>query len=397
MSDYGRKQRILVLHSDTMMLGALTGILKGDQTLEIYQARSVMEGIRLAQETTPDLIICHCPAMEDCIAFCRQIKSEREFSPPVFLLLSDRTETQDIGRGLEQGVDDYIEKSMCSQILLPKVRSLLHTRSLRGELGEKEKRLEEANELLKKNFNELTAILLKILEVRIPGASDRAEVAKKIAEFITHRLIIEDDKRKNVILASLLHEIGKVGLPDNIVGMHYNTMSAASISLFQQYTTVGSMVISTITGFKDAADAVYHQLENYDGTGFPDGLMGDEIPVAAKILRAIVFQEDLYTQGHSTEDMIDRIRVAMHTILDQKIANPLIEFLIEQKRKPDANKIKIPIDELMPGMVIAEDVYASSGIKLVPKGLKLQEKMLAVLMNRNREDPIIGGVYIVTG
>ncbi len=250
--------------------------------------------------------------------------------------------------------------------------------------------------MLERNFRELTAILLKILEVRVPGASDRASLAKNAVEFLSEKFNFVKEKRKSLIFAALLHEIGKVGLPDDIVGKHYNKLPAAFLPTFQQYTTVGSMVISTMTGFKEAADAVYRQLENYDGTGFPDGLMGEEIPIDGRILRAIVFQEELHAEGCSLEEMIDKIRVAMHTILDQRIANPLIEFLLEQNRKPDTNKLKIPLDELKAGMVIADDVYASSGVKLLPKGVRLQEKMLNVLMGRNREDPIIGGVYIVT-
>jgi len=155
------------------------------------------------------------------------------------------------------------------------------------------------------------------------------------------------------------------------------------------------MVISTITGYKDSADFVYHQLENNDGSGFPDGHTGEEIPVGAKILRAIVFAEELHSQGLVTEEVVDHIRLSMHTILDQTIANLLIEFLVAENSK-STDKEKIPIDELAAGMVLAEDVYGASGIKLLPKGVLLQEKILALLRERNATDAIVGGVYVVT-
>ena len=86
----------------------------------------------------------------------------------------------------------------------------------------------------------------------------------------------------------------------------------------------------------------------------------------------------------------------MHTILDQTIANLLIEFVIAESRNRSTDKEKVPIDELAAGMVLAEDVYGASGIKLLPKGVRLQEKMLALLRERNATDAIVGGVYIVT-
>jgi len=156
------------------------------------------------------------------------------------------------------------------------------------------------------------------------------------------------------------------------------------------------MVISTVTGYKEAADAVYHQLENLDGSGFPDELMGEEIPIGARILRAIVFHEELRALGTPAEGIIEQIRSAIHSVLDQRIANLLIEFLITGEHPMETNEIKMAIDDLAPGMVVAEDVFAASGVKLLPKGVELQEKTLALLRERNEIDPIIGGVYVVS-
>ena len=273
----------------------------------------------------------------------------------------------------------------------------MRSRALWEELAEDKKQVERANEQLERNFKELTSILLKILEVRIPGASDRAELAKSAVEFLSRKLALTPEHQKILTFAALLHELGKVGLPDEVANQRLITIQAASARIFQQYATVGSMILMTVTGFKESADDVYHQLENYDGSGFPDGLMGDEIPLGSKFLRAVVFAEEWYAQGLSTEAVTEKMRLAMHTVLDPKVANPLIEFLVERSRKDHKGKLKVPVDGLKAGMVIADDVHASSGIKLLPKGVRLQDKMIALLMERNQTDPIVGGVYIVVG
>jgi len=393
-----KKPTILVVNDDLPAPGAIEDILKRDGAFDVCLAHSVSEGIRIAREIKPDLLICFWKAFGNFIDICRQIQNDTDPFPPAFLILSDGADGTDIVRCLELGADDYIDSSLCYQVLIPKVRCLLSTRSLSEELRDQQIQLEEMNALYErnfKNFKQLTSILLGILEIRIPGAKDRAETAKTIAEYLSDRLGIESGKRQNIIFGAIIHELGKIGLPDEIVGKHSNTVSAEMLTVFQNYTTIGAVIISTMTGYRESAEAVHHQLENYDGSGFPDGLIANDINVGARILRAIVFQEDLQARGFSAEDIIVRIRLAMHTIIDTKIANLLIEFLQERNEKPDSKRLKISLDELKEGMMIAEDVYAASGIKLVPKGVRVREKMLAIIIERNKMDPIIGGVYII--
>jgi response regulator RpfG family c-di-GMP phosphodiesterase len=393
----GQGFRIVLVCNDPEACGAIEDILKSDETFEVYCASNGSDAMRLAGEIEADLIICRGQEYGTCID-CHGEAGEDTNSllAPLFLLLAEGASARDIARSLEDGADDFIEKHAYEEILLPKIRSLVQKRRLQRNLWRNEKRLHEANDLLERNFRELTTILLKILEVRVPGASDRAETAKAIADFLTQRLGLRDEKRKHIIFAALLHEIGKIGLPDDVACKHFCNLTAQLVPVFQQHVTVGSMVISTITGYREAAEAVYHQLQNWDGSGFPGELMGDEIPIGAKILRAIVFQEEIRVEGLSSGGIAERIRSAMHSILDQRIANLLIEFFSIHNHEADINEVKVPIDELVPGMVIAEDVFAASGVKLLPKGIQLQEKTLGLLLERNEIDPIIGGVYVVS-
>jgi len=394
MSFPGTGSRILLVADSSPAFARVAEILKSDESLRMQLISDTERAAQCIAADEPDIVICRCRAYEALSQASLDNEGDRVFSP-FFLLLSRGTDGREIAMGLERGAHDYIEESLYTETLLPKLRSLLTRKRLREELWKEEKRLAEANELLDRNFKELTAILLKILEIRIPGAADRAETAKAMGEFFGQRLGFEDEKRRHLIFAALLHEIGKIGLPDEAICKHGCTLPTALLPLYQQYATVGSMVISTITGYKDSADFVYHQLENYDGSGFPDGLMGEEISVGSRILRAIVFGEDLRMQGCSAEEVAGQIRLSMHTILDQTIANLLIEFVLNDARNADTDKVKVPVDELVAGMVLAEDVYAASGIKLLPKGVQLQEKMLALLKERNAIDAIVGGVYVV--
>ncbi len=179
----------------------------------------------------------------------------------------------------------------------------------------------------------------------------------------------------------------KIGLPEGFADKRIAAMSPDERTIFNQYTIIGSRIISTISGFDGSAEAIYHQLENYDGSGIPDGLMGPEIPMGARIIRSVVLQEELARDGHPSDEIIQEVRRAASNILDPVVATSLAEFIIESDSDFSQNKRKIHIEELQPGMVIAEDVYAISGVKLLPKGMTLQEHTLQVLMERNSRDP----------
>jgi response regulator RpfG family c-di-GMP phosphodiesterase len=393
----GKKPTILLVCDEPEVWGAIESILRSDEAFDVQCVPNAADALRLSTEIEVDLIICREEIHAAFTEHCRLAgKNDCPLLSPLLLLLADRTNPEDIARSLEKGADDFIERHACTEILLPKVRSLLSKKLLQRDLWRKEKRLEETNDLLERSYRELTTVLLKMLEVRVPGTSDRSETAKAIADFLTERLGLRDQQRKHIVLAALLHEIGKVGLPDEAACKHYYSLPASLLPVFQQHVTVGSMIISTITGYREAAETVHHQLENFDGSGAPDGLMGDEIPIGARILRTIVFHEELRAEQVPLEGIMERIRSAMHSILDQRIANLLIEFLLTRVAEVRANELKLPVDELAAGMVVAQDIFAASGVKLLPKGIPLNEKTLALLFERNETDPIIGGVYVVS-
>lgn len=387
--------KILLVDDDPVFRRAIGKYLSKYPAFEVFEAPDGEEGFRAAKEIHPDLIISdyYMPKI-DGIEFCRKVKGDPALSSAIFILLTVEKEVSHKIKGLEQGADDYIEKSTSATVLMSKVKAFLRIKHLQNELQEEKEKLADANALLEKNFKELTSILLKIIDFRVPGAADRAWEAKEAAEYICARLGIRNSEKKKIIFAALLHEIGKVGLPDHLVDKNKSGITMEEQVAFNQYPVIGSMITSTISGFKDAASAIYYQYENFDGSGQPESLLGEEIPVGARMLRVIVLYEELIKEGKSAEDIVLELKLAVNKALDPEMASHFIDFLIEKDASRSANKQRVKLDELQPGMVIAEDIYSSSGLKLLPKGITLQERILQVITERNRRDPIIGAIYI---
>lgn len=394
MIDSG-KATILIVGQGQESESDLSNIIGKEETFKVNKTEDWRDCLSLSKDIKPDVIICEGSVPSpDVLDLSRKLRDNPELLSTVLILFRPHDSTADKDMGLEAGIDDWIDKSTQPSLIIEKIKTWLRARSFQKERWKNYEELQARNTILQKNFKELTIILVKTLDAYLPGINDHTKTAKAMAENICERLNVTGEKRDKIVFGALLHEIGKVGLPREMVEKAYHDLSVSEKEIFSHHPSVGSMIISAVTGFKDSANAVYHQLENYDGSGMPDGLMGDEIPIGAKIIRAIVLQEELYKAGFSTEDVIDYIKESLNRVLDPSIADHLINYLEERDRTLLAKKTRFNVDELKTGMILAEDVYSASGIKLLPKGVALQEKMIRILAERNSTDPIIGGVYV---
>ncbi len=388
--------KILVVDDDKLVVELIKALFSHDKSYQLFGAYSAREGLRIAKNIIPDIIISDYYMPEiDGLEFCRYIRNDPELTNSIFILLTAETSIDKKIEGLEKGVDDYIEKNISTKVLVGKVKAFLKIKALQRELIKEKEKLSLANKQLERNLSEIIAVLLKILEINIPDAKVRADRAKDMARYIAEKLGLHEEVQKQIVFGAQLHEIGKIGIPEKIIKSRLNSLSQDDLNIYYQYPLIGSLIVSTITGYEETAHDIYHQLENYDGSGRPEGIMKEEIPVGARILRAIVLQEEISMSGQGRDEIIEGLRLSVNTKLDPVIASHAINYFIESKTdKPFEERI-IPIDDLKSGMVVAEDVFSLSGVKIMPKGMRLNDRIITFVKERNIVDPIVGGIYIL--
>ena len=388
--------KILVVDDDKLVVELIKALLSHNKNYQLFGAYSAREGLRIAKNIIPDIIISDYYMPEiDGLEFCRYIRNDPELTNSIFILLTAETSIDKKIEGLEKGVDDYIEKNISTKVLVGKVKAFLKIKALQRELIKEKEKLSLANKQLERNLSEIIAVLLKILEINIPDAKVRADRAKDMARYIAEKLGLHEEVKKQIVFGAQLHEIGKIGIPEKIIKSRLNSLSQDDLNVYYQYPLIGSLIVSTITGYEETAHDIYHQLENYDGSGRPEGIMKEEIPVGARILRAIVLQEEISMSGQGRDEIIEGLRLSVNTKLDPVIASHAINYFIESKTdKPFEERI-IPIDDLKSGMVVAEDVFSLSGVKIMPKGMRLNDRIITFVKERNIIDPIVGGIYIL--
>jgi diguanylate cyclase (GGDEF)-like protein len=138
---------------------------------------------------------------------------------------------------------------------------------------------------LEGNFAPVSELLAALL-ARDPATRSHLEHVNRLAQEFAVALTLGDRERETLLLASVLHDVGKIAIPDSVLRKP-GTLTVEERDLVKRHPVIGAMLIEHIPGFADAATAVRHHHERYDGNGYPDQLAGEGIPLSARIVTLI--------------------------------------------------------------------------------------------------------------
>jgi response regulator RpfG family c-di-GMP phosphodiesterase len=390
--------RILVVEDDPTTLKIIVKILSSQPGFEVLAAINGRDGLNVAREKKPDIIISdYSMPIMDGFDLCAAVKSDKEIADCIFIMLTAISETDKKIQGFDIGVDDYLVKPYNPSELISKIKAFLKIKFLQDELKSEKQNLATLNELLERSMYDLANLLLNLLELHIPEATKRGKRAGEIARWIAEKLELDAQSVKDIEYAALLHEIGKLSIPKDILSKKAKELTEKDKEMIKQHPVLGQLCLSTAPKMRFPAMIIRHQLENYDGTGFPDRLVEAEIPIGSRILRLIVDFEDVLEEvGGSAEKTLAVLQKGNRTRYQPQLLQLLIEFTSDLPSSFNQDdKQKITIFDLKEGMILAHDLYTSAGIKLLPKGANIKEYMIEKIISHNSRDPIVGGVYVI--
>ena len=391
------KVRILLVDDDPAQIRIASYILRKKELYDVITASDVSTAFDMAEEKSPALVISdfHLPG-DDGLALCQKIKTHQKLRNTMFMFLTAESDIGQKIKALELGADDFISKPYNENEFLSRVQVLLRIKRLQDELQSDGDELREANKTLHHHFAGIVGLLTKFITLRVPNASSNAEKAARMSLWMGERLHLEDHEMHALGLTARLHEIGKITFPDTLFKRHPHQLTEEEWSRFLEFPLLGETLLQGIPELQQIAKLLRHQLENYDGSGFPDKLMGDEIHVCCRILRGVNYLEQATrTDVASPENQFESLSKARGTTLDPHVAQLLREYL-QVMHEPSwlEGKEEISIFDLREGMVIASDICTGSGTKLLPKETKITQPFIARIMAQHHFDPIINSIYI---
>jgi putative two-component system response regulator len=304
------KPMVLVVDDSPDILALISTLLRTH--CRTKTASSGEEGIEAAlAEPRPDLILLDVmmPGITG-IEACRRLKADARTKDVPVIFLTALAERSDEQRGLEVGAVDYITKPISAPILMARIKTHLALKAAADFLKDK-------NAFLEDEVARRTREVQIIQDVTIVAMASLAEtrsnetgrhlrrtqqyvraLAKKLQQKFSAQL---DDKTIEILFKSApLHDIGKVGIPDAIL-LKPGKLTPAEFEVMKTHTTLGRDAIAAAENEIDAPNtflrvareiAHYHQ-EKWDGTGYPEGLAGEAIPLSARLMSIADFYDAL--------------------------------------------------------------------------------------------------------
>ena len=195
-------------------------------------------------------------------------------------------------------------------------------------------------------------------------------------------------EKQTLEVSSLLYDFGLVGVPRDLIRRWYETpasLSSAELEVVKQHPVLGEELIAFVHHLENVGKIIRAHHEHFDGSGYPDGLKGDEIPWLARLLTVAVAYAE---KSNSTET----IKLASGTTFDPEAVRALLRSLPHAKL-PRREK-EVLMSELKPGMILAKGIYTSNGMLLIPDGQQLTETYIEKLRNRNRISPVTQSLFV---
>jgi len=205
---------------------------------------------------------------------------------------------------------------------------------LNQELTSANREVVGASRAIRHLNDELFMALARVIDARDPFAAGHAATAADYAAAIAARLGLKAERLDNVRQAALLHDIGKLGIPESIL-LKPGRLTDAEYASIKTHAALGGEFLEACQGLRHLAPFVAHHHERWDGRGYPDGLQGDEIPLEARILAVCDAVEAMasdrpYHRAMSLDEVITEVRLGAGTQFDPAVAEEFVS-IVQQK------------------------------------------------------------------
>ncbi|KAB2927409.1 MAG: response regulator [Dechloromonas sp.] len=265
------------------------------------------------------------------------------------------------------------------------------TAEVRGALGE-----------LRKTFMATVQVCAGMVELRAGQAGAQlAGHGRRVAEHAratARRLQLSDGEVQTIMLAGLLHDIGKIGLPDELLVRPFNLLTPEHRAMVIKHSVLGQNILMPIEKLRDTALLVRHHHENYDGSGFPDRLAGMAIPLGSRIL-AVVNDYDALQIGtlaqrpQKPDDALNFLLDNRGRRYDPRVVDTFAAILAETQKPPPGETAIRPM-HLKPGQVLARELNHPEGFMLLAQGSRLTPEIIQQLVKLEESEQRAYTLYI---
>lgn len=262
-------ERILIVDDELAARSALAILLRRDG-YEVSEASDGPSALAACASFRPDLVLLDIlmPGMSG-FEVCRRIKATPETRLTPVVLITGLSATEDRIQGINSGAEDFLSKPIDVNELMARVHSLVRLKLFTDEL-------EHAESVL--------FTLAQSIEARDPYTRGHCERLADVSSRLGEKLALPEDQIRALRRAGIVHDIGKVAVPDAIL-LKPGPLSDEETRVMRKHPVVGERICAPLRTFRLVLPIIRHHHERHDGSGYPDGLHNSQIPVTAAILQ----------------------------------------------------------------------------------------------------------------
>jgi response regulator RpfG family c-di-GMP phosphodiesterase/signal transduction histidine kinase len=327
-----QRARILVIDDQPELLRVIVRVLERDH--EVVTAGDGEEGLRRVEETKPDLIVSDLmmPRMNG-FELVEALRRERATARLPVLLLTARADGEDRVRGLRRGANDYLTKPFLPDELRERVRNLLQFRHYEGYLTTLNEALEGDRSALEGRLHGLFIDTVRTLVAAIDAkdyyTGGHSERVSFFSVRIAEHLRLPRPLLRTIELGALLHDVGKIGIPDNILNKP-GRLSDEEIAVIREHTVFGGKILEKSPELAELRRFALHHHERWDGRGYPDGLRAEEIPQSVRVVSVAdcwdaMVSDRVYRPGMDPKIAAAKVQQLRGNQFDPEVVEALLE------------------------------------------------------------------------
>jgi response regulator RpfG family c-di-GMP phosphodiesterase len=365
------------------------------------QRMPVMEGVEFlarAKELSPDTTRIMLTGYADINAVAAAV-NRGEILRYVTKPWEDETLLSVIRQGIEQ-YELITERKRLLDLTTRQNEELAElNHNLEKKVEERTKEVKGLYKKLKSNFHDTIRVFVNLIghyDRHLGGHVKRVSV---LAEGFAKYLGLDEREVEEIEIASLLHDIGLIGVPRVTLAKEMEDLTFHELNLIKQHPGFAQSLLYSIENLHQAGIIIRSHHERFDGSGYPDGLKGEEIPYGSRIIAVCdAYDETLNKRSkdkRSEGAALRAVKTGRGIFFDPDIANSFLSFASGHKQAVSADYGKeVAVFQLQAGMTLLKDVVTKSGKLLVQNGAVLSSHMIERLRSFHELDPIVEGICI---
>lgn len=287
------------------------------------------------------------------------------------------------------------------------------------EIRKRHEELQSANERLRESYRNTILAFSRLIELRGKRLQNHSTNVATLALNVAKALGLPAQETETIHVAALLHDIGEIGIPEAILHKSPEEMTPAELAEYQRHAVRGQTAIDAMEDLRDAGILIRHHHENFDGSGFPDRVAGEQIPLGARIIAMADYIDGAMQNLFGTsamENALWQVGTELGKKLDPTLLpqfRKFLKYVYYAKAEPGGKNLaplirgneteqsafeqvekELRPTELKTGLVLAQNVYSGTGMLLLSRGTELDLAKVAAIQRYYRLDPPTTGIFV---